>query len=213
VIGNTHYLAVVCHSQSKSHLIGKLYQEKAVIQIWEWSLPTNADRAKAKGSSFLPTLSYCIILPEKGPIIDAKWLPLGGHDPDQKRLGLLLVACGNGSIEILPIPTNDHPLISKREKSSHLVLKVPSWKVKSDHALMRICWSADSKGPSSWVASGDALGNVVIWPLVSEQQPKASVVIHAFHNPVSGLCNSPYDINVIMVASMCGTEIKFFDIR
>lgn len=91
-----HYLAVSGHKDRyETHVIGEPQYDdlENSIQIWDLNDLGRVD---------LPLVPLMTLVHDFGCVYDVKWMP--GLQPMTSRLGVLAVACGDGSVRLFCVP-------------------------------------------------------------------------------------------------------------
>lgn len=163
-----------CPDPDMEHPLTETSSEPGLIQIWDLGSlhvrrgPGKEEEEEEEGS--LPRLALCLAH-DFGFVTDLAWCPSGCWQED-RRLGLLAVACGDGCARILSVPFPDtlgtpegrHPVYSTDGQCS-LRMRTPQGPLGSVPCT-RVAW--DLVRGHSRMAAGYADGRVGVFHLQPE---------------------------------------------
>ncbi|XP_022103592.1 uncharacterized protein LOC110986205 isoform X2 [Acanthaster planci] len=226
----SEYAVISCHLSPKDHHYAtKTYVGPGAVQLWSFSgLQEPQSQPKCQ--------LVCCMAHEYGCIWDLKWCPsgcwqAGSADPSAlSRLGMLALACSDGSVRLVNIPTADCVEKLTDARLSPTVLRMqPSVTLRPQHQALSAtygqCWCVDWAPDSGHtkIAAGFSRGTVAVWDLLS-QSPLLRVsgpdgvyalpycLFEAHDTRVVSLSWCPYDANFVATASF-DRCVKFWDVR
>ncbi|KAI9280033.1 WD40-repeat-containing domain protein [Sporodiniella umbellata] len=191
-------------STTEQHILGDITKYPNSIQIWSFD---------GNDSNSEPRLDMCI-LHEFGIISDIQWCPKN-HYVERKKLGILAVVLGDGSVYILMIP---HPEKIRRDKGFDFDSTVYV-QVKKPHLLLTlprvyttcISWSKE------FLACGTLSGHVVVWDVAQSlllQTPTLHIQIpHVDRKPIRSIAWTPPKEPYTILSMDISGQIYVHDLR
>ncbi|XP_066929476.1 uncharacterized protein [Clytia hemisphaerica] len=220
------YMAVACHGSTiEHHNPSERESSRGLIQIWY------VGKIHQTSHSCKPKLVYGICH-EYGPVYDLKWCPANYEDYEmeeiKERLGILALACGDGSVRILsiPRPTNIGPGSQPVFCTLDPVLTLLTHKnnaFETQRTGFCLCVRWHPLKPHRKIAAGFADGSVRIWDVASQSMflkieegnatsllPIITMYPHSY--AVRSIDWCPYNKDIIATVS-CDKSFKILHIQ